>query len=123
MKYMSIIHILNIIVVAIFFIELTREQQTFSVPKHDYLANLQLSPPTPICLDEFVQGLALEDLQRQENLVDLVHRHQSCPVHGAADLRVGPRRPHPDGADVLGEVERVPRSGEGGHRAVGIWSK
>ena len=114
---MSIIYILNIIVVAIFFIELAREQQTFSVPKHDYFANLQLSLPTPICLDEFVQGLALEDLQRQENLVELVHRHQSCPVHGAADLRVGPRRPHPDGADVLGEVERVLRAGEGGRRA------
>jgi len=56
-------------------------------------------------------------LRRQENHVDLVHRHRSCPVHGAADLRVGPRRPHPDGADVLGEVERVLRAGEGGRRA------
>ena len=117
----------------------TTDQDTlFSVPKHDYFGNLHLSAQTPTCHDEFFtrrtiasgagagaheHGLTLEDLRRQENLVDLVHRHQNCRVHGTADLRVRPRRPHPDGADVLGEVERVPRSGEGGHRAVGIWSK
>jgi hypothetical protein len=68
------------------------------------------------CRGSHEHGFALEDLRRQENPVDLVHRHRSCRVHGAADLRVRPRRPHPDGADVVGEVEPVPRSGEGGHR-------